>query len=284
MTNKIQTHENPMREQAYRVPPPRFHEGIPSTPKYMLWGTTYIAIDDARICLMERVEGKGVIRVGVCSDSGQQAKILKRPDEPELDQPIPVAGAEFRFTVHSAFGLSSMLGRSYGVDSERMVTRPADAEKLVDCGECASMTVTTQEKDLSCWIFLRSWDSPYALRIHLTLDDAKLFSSKITELVAEMTSEDWDAATTKLDIPCFIGAQTEEGPKQYDGPRTYFDKPAAAAEPAEEAKAQAAPSPQPVPEPLPSAPPHELAARQIFGAFKTIAKNVGTSILKRVFR
>lgn len=275
----IKTHANPIREQAYRVPPPRFHDGIPSSPKYMLLGTTYIAIDDARICMLERVKDKGIIRVGVVSDSGQQAKILKRPNEPELDQPVPVAGVEFRFTVHSAFGMSSMLGRSYEVDEERLVARPESAEPLIDCGECASMTVTTQAKDLSCWVFLRSWDSPYALRLHLTLDDAKYFSSKVTELVSEMTLDDWEAATTKLDIPCFIGEQTEEGPKQYDGPKTYFDKTAAAPPKQEAAETSATP-----PAPISSAPPHEIATRKVFVAAASVAKNIGMGILKRIFR
>lgn len=174
------------------------------------------------------------------------------------------------------------------------------------------MTVTTQAKDLSCWVFLRSWDSPYALRLHLTLEDAKFFSSKVTELVAEMTSEDWDATTTKLDIPCFIGEQSEEGPKQYDGPRTYFEKDATPPKeetspaPKEEAASPSDSTPswppkgdwrhelgmrlakrvfgesqqQQVPSPVPSAPPHELAARQAVGAVATIAKG----LLKRIFR
>ena len=276
----IKTHTNPIREHAYRVPPPRFHEGIPSTPKYMLTGTTYIAIDDARIYMLERVKDQGIIRVGVCSDSGKQAKILKRPDEPELDLPIPVGGAEFCFTVHSAFGMSSMLGRAYEVDDVRLVEKPAVALSFIDCGECASMTVTTQGKDQSCWVFLRAWDSPYALRLHLTLEDAKFFSSKITELVGEMTVDDWEANTTKLDVPCFVGEQSEEGPKQYDGPRTYFGKTAPAPAP-EEAKA----APAPTPDAIPSAPPpQELAAREVIGAIATVAKNVGKGLLKRIFR
>lgn len=279
----IKTHENPIREHAYRVPPPRFHEGIPSTPKHLLTGTTYVAIDDARIYMLERVpEQKGIIRVGLRSESGKQANILKRPGEPELDKPIPVAGAEFSFTVATAFTISSMLGRSYEeADAARLVSHPSDGivkSLIVDCGECASITVTSQAKDQSCWVFLRAWDSPYALRLHLTLEDAKFLSTRITELVAEMTPDDWDATTTKLDIPCFIGEQTEEGPKQYDGPRTYFDK-TATAPPKEESKAQTAPTPAP----LPSAPPHELAARQIFGAAFTLAKNIGSGLLKRVF-
>lgn len=277
----IKTHSNPIREHAYRVPPPRFHEGIPSTPKHMLLGTTYIAIDDARIYMLERVPDKGIIRVGLRSASGQQAKILKRPNEPELDQPVPVAGAEFCFTVHSAFGMSSMLGRAYEVDDSRLVPRPSDGlvDMVVDCGECASMTVTTQSKDNSCWVFLRSWDSPYALRLHLTLEDAKFFSSKITELVGEMTIDDWEATTTKLDVACYVGEQTEEGPKQYEGPKTYFDK-TAPEPPKEEAKAAAVPTP----DAIPSAPPRELAAREVIGAIATIAKNVGSGLLKRIFR
>lgn len=279
----IKTHVNPLREQAYRVPPPRFHEGIPSTPKHLLTGTTYIAIDDARFYEIKKLPG-GVIQLGVRSDSGVQARILKRPGEPELDEPIRIEGVDFRFLVRSASTLLSMLGREFTIDDSRLVDAPSDevranAETWIDCGECPSLTVSTQGNDQSCWLFLRSLEKPYALRLHLTLEDVRLMSAKMTACIADMTYEDWTAHVEKIDMKYYVGKFPEEtGPKQYDGPKTIDDKPA---ESAEAAPAQAAPSPSP--SPIPSAPPHELAARKIFGAAANLAKNIGSGILKRIF-
>jgi hypothetical protein len=246
-----------MREHYYRTQPARLKMGIPETPSHMMLGTDFITIDDARVVSITHLKGKGRIAIHFVSESGE-ALIHKRVD-PKSDAPPPDAevlphGVLVTFVVHSAQEIAQALRADDPGDPARFYTPEwakgapdavgADALAApgapLDIDECPGFNIVRMTKDDSAFMFLRSWNRPYAIRIHLSLEDKALLHTRLNDLVFSMDPEEWDANVEKLDVPCIVGPQPEARSPAVEplkAPETaWIATPAAPAAPAEQPK------------------------------------------------
>ena len=251
-----------MREHYYRTNPARVRNGIPETPSYMLIGTEFITIDDARLVSIQHLKGTGRILFHVVSESGAallhpkseksaaafRARALKEQGTYRLaDEPAPLTvddapegtpeilrfGVRLAMTLHSVQEVAACLRVLEPADEKRFFSVPkwldgapeaaetiAPEERAVatiddnrtaplDIGETPAFSIHRMRDD-SAFVFLRSFNHPYAIRLHLTKEDRALFSDTVTQLLLDMPAEEWDAHIVALDVPCVVGPQPEQ--------------------------------------------------------------------------
>ncbi len=205
-----------MREHHYRQPPAKIHNGVPDAPKYMMLGTSFITVENARIVsvLPPAKHDKGQGRLVVHIVAGEDEALLHprgaaKDAEPER---LPY-GVQLAFVAHSAQEIAAALGGGNGlVDTTRFVPAPdmKDGETPLYIDECPAFQIVRMTADDSAFVFLRSWDKPYAIRIQLSKDDRDLLASSLIDLIMNLRPEDWDAYVTPLDVPCVVGPQPEQ--------------------------------------------------------------------------
>ncbi len=206
-----------MREHYYRTQPARIHDGIPDAPKWFKKGASFLTVDDARLVSVTHAVGTGRIHIHVVSESGNafrfpaeppQASEARRvePETPVVPDHLP-NGVRFSFVAHSAMEIAASLRSVEAGDETRFVAPPAEAP--LDVGEVPSFFIVKMHEDDSVWLFLRSWDQPFATRIHLVEKDKELLWSSLTGLLAKLKPQEWDAYVTPLDVPCIVGPQPE---------------------------------------------------------------------------
>lgn len=136
----------------------------------------------------------------------------------------------------------------------RAVATVDDARNApLDIGETPAFSIHRMGKDDSAFVFLRSFDHPYAIRMRLAKEDRDLFASAVTRLLLDMPPEEWDAHIIALDVPCVVGPQPEQ--------RNPLADPLPDATPA---RATAKPKPAALPAPEEANPPQSRLSR-MFG-------------------
>lgn len=252
-----------MREHYYRTSPARMRNGTPETPSYMLIGTEFITIDDARLVSIEALKGTGRILFHVVSESGtallhpkseksaaafrararkeqgsyrladEPAPLVLADDAPEGTPEILRYGVRLAMTLHSAQEVASCVRVLEEADEKRFFPVPkwldgppqpdeeiAVAERAVatiddnrtaplDIGETPAFSIHRMRDD-SAFVFLRSFNHPYAIRLHLTKEDRALLTETVTRILFEAPPEEWDAHIIALDVPCVVGPQPEQ--------------------------------------------------------------------------